>query len=163
MSETPEPPPSPPPPSSEPLPQPPPLPQRVLDYHQPLPRRSPAFTSGAFLRFTCGFALMFVLVMGWFGGIAVIPFVFNSFIPAVLGGSIVAVTAVVRQRFAEEWVAEKNKLLTILAGAGCVLLPTAVYVSLLGRTETLPWVLTTWLISCIMASYVISPPPAQLS
>ncbi len=143
---------------SEPATTPPPLPQKVLDYFQP-PKQTPAFTAGVILRFAGAFAVAFAVVAAWLGGMtAAVTSVFPSCIAAAVSALILIVTASLRRRAAQTWTPEHSGVMTMFAGAACVVVPVAARSALLGVTETLPWMLTTWFVCCIVASYIISPP-----
>jgi len=128
-----------------------------LEYYQPI-RRPPAVTAGVFFRFTGAFVVTFLVVMAWFRGLDFAGlYILASFVLATLSGGLVALTAVLRRRFSENWLPERSAAGTLLAGGGCVVVPTAVSAIIVGMTETWPWVVTTWFVCSILASYVISP------
>jgi hypothetical protein len=155
MTEAPQPSQPPEPPQRQP--PPPALPQPVLEYHQPLPR-SAAFTSDAFFRFTGAFAVAFVAVMTLSSKAHPGHVVFLAMILTAPTGGVFALTCVLRRAFARRpWGREQSGIVTMAAGAGCAAGPTFVYIALIGRIETLPWIATAGLICCVLASFIAYP------
>ena len=144
-----------------PTPTPPLLPQPGLDYHQPLPRSAP-FTSGAFFRFTGAFAIAFVAVMTMASRARPGHVVFLTMILTPLTGGLFALTCVLRRAFSRRvWGREQSGVITMAAGAGCAAGPTFVYIALIGRVETLPWIATAGLVCCVLASFIAYPPVVE--
>ena len=158
MSEAPQQPPG--PPQGQPLPTgapPPPLPQPVLQYHQPLARPA-AFTSAAFFRFTGAFAVAYIVVMTVSSKARPGQVLILATMSAALSGGVFALSCLVRRAVSRRgWGREQSGVVTMAAGAACAAAPTFIYVALVGRTETFPWVVIGWLACCVTASFIAYP------
>jgi hypothetical protein len=68
-----------------------------------------------------------------------------------------ALAALVRHGLAKRYLPEGAHWITLATGGCVALIPLAVYVLLLGRTETFPWVATAWLVAVGAAPFVVYP------
>jgi hypothetical protein len=67
------------------------------------------------------------------------------------------VTALIRHGLSRRYLRETSSWITVVTGACAALVPLGVYVLLLGRTETFPWVATAWLVAVVAAPFVVYP------
>jgi hypothetical protein len=74
-----------------------------------------------------------------------------------LTGLSFSVTALIRHGLSRRYLRETSHWVTVVIGACTALIPLGIYVLLLGRTETFPWVATAWLAAVVAAPFVVYP------
>ena len=75
----------------------------------------------------------------------------------LMSTAVFLIADAVRRAILGETVRERGGWITLLAGVGCVVGPLAVQHALRGHVQTLPWLVTTWLIAIVAATFVVYP------